>query len=67
MDQMACSVGRPDEALFLDTRSLHTIRAHPLAVATLAFVVINSGCLRCGTPAVNTPRGAASRSPLRHC
>jgi galactokinase len=41
MDQMACSVGRPDEALFLDTRSLHFERL-PWP-SHIGVVVINSG------------------------
>ncbi len=41
MDQMACSVGRDGEALFLDTRSLRTERV-PLP-ATVQFAVIDSG------------------------
>ena len=41
MDQMACSVGRPDEALFLDTRSLHFERI-PWP-SHIGIVVINSG------------------------
>jgi galactokinase len=41
MDQMACSVGRPDEALFLDTRSLHFERL-PWP-SQIGLVVINSG------------------------
>jgi galactokinase len=41
MDQMACSVGRPDEALFLDTRTLSFERlAWP---TTIDLMVINSG------------------------
>jgi len=41
MDQMACSLGREHEALFLDTRSLSTVRI-PLP-KTAELVVINSG------------------------
>lgn len=41
MDQMACSVGRSGEALFLDTRNLRTEQV-PLP-ATVQFAVIDSG------------------------
>jgi galactokinase len=62
MDQMACSLGRPREWLFLDTRWLAFERVTLPAAATL--VVINSG-VQHQPPAVSTPCGAASRSRPR--
>jgi galactokinase len=41
MDQMSCSLGHPDEALFIDTRSLHYERMKWPAQA--GVIVINSG------------------------
>ncbi|HUQ87508.1 MAG TPA: galactokinase [Vicinamibacterales bacterium] len=41
MDQMACSIGRPGEALFIDTRSLDY--EHIPLPASLGLIVIDSG------------------------
>lgn len=41
MDQMVCSLGRPGEALFIDTNTL-SYQALPLPLADLEFLVINS-------------------------
>lgn len=42
MDQMVCCLGRPGEALFIDTRSLR-VRRLPLPLDRIELLVINSG------------------------